>query len=88
MDFTKNENVIAIPPGVTILEQLQCRGMSQKEFSILMDISEEHTRDLISGKIELTPYIALKLESVLGIPAKFWNNMESYYKEQLERCKE
>ena len=31
--FAYNQNVIAIPPGETIREQLKSRGMSQKEFA-------------------------------------------------------
>ena len=85
--FAYNQNVIAIPPGETIREQLKSRGMSQKEFAERMGISEKHISNLINGKVELTSEMALKLESVLGVPAAFWNNLESRYREQLARIK-
>jgi len=80
-----SKNTIAIPPGATIREQLENRGMSQKEFALRMGMSEKHISRLINGKVELTPDVALRLESVLGLPASFWNHMESMYREQLSR---
>lgn len=81
------KNIIAIPPGETIREQLENRGMTQKEFSKRMDMSEKHISHLINGKVELTHEVALRLEAVLGLPAKFWNNLESQYREKEARVK-
>lgn len=81
-------NFIAVPPGVTIKEQLSDRQLTQKEFALRMDLSEKHISHLINGDVELTPQVALRLESVLGIPASFWNNLEAKYKEQKARVKE
>lgn len=80
-----SKNTVAVPPGATIREQLENRGMSQKEFSLRMGMSEKHISRLINGKVELTPDVALRLESVLGLNAKFWNSRESTYREQLSR---
>jgi HTH-type transcriptional regulator/antitoxin HigA len=60
--------------------------MSQKEFAQRMDMTEKHISRLINGKVELTHETALRLESVLGIPATFWNNMEALYREQEARA--
>ena len=83
-----SKNIIAIPPGATVREQLENRSMSQKEFAQRMGMSEKHISHLINGKVELTHEVALRLESVLGIPAKFWNNMEALYREQEARVLE
>ncbi len=83
-----SRNTIAIPPGYTIREQLDNREMSQKEFAIRMGMSEKHISRLINGKVELTPDVALKLESVLGIPANFWMNLESLYREDCARVEQ
>ena len=83
----ESKNFIAISPGMTIREQLEDRGMSHKEFAGRMDLSEKHVSNLINGKVELTCNIALRLESVLGIPAQFWLNKENLYREQLARVK-
>lgn len=78
---------IATPPGATIREQLNDRGMSQKEFATRMSMSEKHISKLINGEVLLTPDTSQKLEMVLGIPAKFWNNLESIYRDKLTKIK-
>ena len=83
-----SKNTIAIPPGETIREQLADRGMLQKEFAVRMDMSEKHISNLINGEVRLAPDVALRLESVLGIPASFWNNLEANYREKLARVKD
>lgn len=66
-----SKNAVAIPPGATIREQLENRGMKQKEFALRMGLSEKHISRLINGQVELTQDVALRLESVLGVPASF-----------------
>ena len=83
----RSRTVIATPPGTTIKEQLEDRGMSQKEFAARMEMSEKHISRLINGDVQLTPDMAMRLEFVLGLPASFWNNLESIYREKLIRVK-
>jgi len=83
-----SKTTAAIPPGVTIHEQLGYRKMSQKEFAIRMDLSEKHISRLINGKVELTFDVAQRLEDVLGAPASFWNGLEMNYREQLIKVKQ
>ena len=85
--FENSETYIAIPPGETIKEQLEDRDMSQKEFARRMGLSEKHVSRLLNGKVGLTHDTALKLESVLGIKAEFWNNLENRYREKLALVK-
>lgn len=81
--MVRSRSYIATPPGATIKEQLNDRGMSQKEFAARMDMSEKHISKLINGDVQLTPDVAVRLEVVLGVPAKFWNNLEAIYREKL-----
>lgn len=81
--MTKSKTFIATAPGATIREQLSNRGMSQKEFAARMDMTEKHISRLINGEVILTPDVANRLEMVLGIPARFWNNLEAIYREKL-----
>ena len=81
--MVRSRSVITTPPGATIKEQLKDRGMSQKEFAARMDMSEKHISKLINGEVQLTPEVAVRLEMVLGVPAKFWNNLEAIYREKL-----
>ena len=83
----RSQSYIAVPPGATIKEQLEDREMSQKEFAARMDMSEKHISRLINGDVQLTQETALRLEMVLGVPAKFWNNLESEYREKIIKAK-
>lgn len=83
-----SKTYIATPPGATIKEQLEDRGMTQKEFATRLEVSEKHISKLINGEVILTPGMAIKLEMVLGIPAKFWNNLEAIYREKLLKAQQ
>lgn len=78
-----SKTYIATAPGTTIKEQLTYRGMSQKEFAFRMDMTEKHISRLINGEVNLTSETAYRLELVLGIPSKFWMNLEAIYREKL-----
>lgn len=84
--MVRSRSYIATPPGATIREQLNDRGMSQKEFAARMDMSEKHISKLINGDVQLTPETAVRLEMVLGVPAKFWNNLEAVYREKIVKA--
>ena len=84
--MVKSRSYIATPPGATIREQLDSRGMSQKEFSIRMSMSEKHISKLINGDVQLTKDVAFRLEMVLGLPAQFWNDLERIYREKLVKA--
>ena len=83
----RSETFIAVPPGATIKEQLQMRNMSQKEFAERMDMTTKHISQLINGEVRLSPDVAVRLEMVLGVPAKFWNNLEAIYQDTLIKAK-
>ena len=84
--MVRSHNYIVTPPRATIKEQLIDRGMSQKEFAARMGISEKHISKLINGDVQLTPETAIRLEMVLGIPARFWNNLEAIYREKVAKA--
>ena len=83
----ESKSFIATPPGATIREQLDDRGITQKEFASRMGMSEKHISRLINGEVHLTPDMAEKLELVLGVPAGFWNKLEAIYQEKLAKAK-
>ncbi|MBI4774408.1 MAG: ImmA/IrrE family metallo-endopeptidase [Deltaproteobacteria bacterium] len=76
------------PPGETLLETIEALGMSQAELADRTGRSKKTINHIIKGKAPVTPVIALELESVLGVPASFWNNFECNYREFLARRKE
>ena len=79
----KSKTFIASPPGATVKEQLENRGLSQKEFARRMNMSEKHISKFLNGEVLLTSDMAFRLEMVLGLPAIFWEKLESIYRNKL-----
>ena len=83
--MNKSKTYIAVPPGYTIKEQLEDRGLTQKEFALRMEMSEKHISKLVNGEVLLTTDMAIRLEMVLGLSAQFWLNLENIYREKLAK---
>lgn len=73
------------PPGETLSDILEERGITQKELSIKLGRSDKNLSQIVNGKAPITPDLAMDLETVLGTPAHFWNNREARYREWLTR---
>ena len=85
--FDKLEEYV-IAPGETILELLEVNCMTQLDLANKTGINKKTINEIINGKAPITTSTALKLEYVFNIPASFWNNLESSYRESLERKKD
>ena len=71
----------AIPPGETIRELLETKGVTQADLAALSGLTEKTISQIINGTAPLSNETAEKLEMVLGVPARFWNTRESHYRE-------
>lgn len=78
---------LPIPPGEQIREILEERGISQVDFALRLGKSEKYVSQLVNGKATLSYDTAIELERVLGVPASFWNNCESIYRDALARMR-
>ncbi|WP_150001828.1 ImmA/IrrE family metallo-endopeptidase [Iodidimonas gelatinilytica] len=70
------------PPGDTILDILDERGMSIEAFSLLIDETPSFSQSLISGKARITARIALKLSEQLGSTKDFWLTREDQFRNE------
>ena len=71
---------VAIPPGEYLAEEIQVRGISQKELAKRMGRPLNAINEIINGKKMITAETALQLEEVIPeIPARFWLNLEIDY---------
>ena len=71
---------IAIHPGEYLAEEIEARGMSQRELAKRMGRPANTINEIINGKKSITAETALQLEEVIPqIPARFWLNMETDY---------
>lgn len=78
----------AVPPGETLEEELDARGMSQAELAERTGMARKTLNEIIKGKAPITPETALKFERVFALPARFWLNLERHYQETLARLAE
>jgi len=76
------------PPGYTLREVLEDNNITQTELAKRMGRPLKTINEIIMGRAELTPETSLQLETVLDIPAYFWNNLESAYREAMARERE
>jgi HTH-type transcriptional regulator/antitoxin HigA len=75
----------AIPPGEYLAEEIDARGISQKELAKRMGRPVNAINEIINGKKSITAETALQLEGVMPeIPARFWLNLETDF--QLTRA--
>lgn len=76
---------VAIPPGVTLKENIEYLGINQDEFAARIGITPKHLSQIITGVSPITYDTALKLEKIFGMKAEFWMNLESAY--QLDKAR-
>lgn len=76
-----------IPPGEILEEELEARGMTQKELAHHMGRPVQTINEIVRGKRALTAETALDLERVLGIEAGLWVRLEGEYRLALVRRK-
>jgi addiction module HigA family antidote len=79
---------IAIPPGVTLIEILKEKNMTQTELANRTGRPIKTISEIVNGKAEITPETAIQFEKVLGLPASFWLNLQMNFNETLARIKE
>jgi HTH-type transcriptional regulator/antitoxin HigA len=78
----------AIPPGDTLRETLDALDMNQVQFAQRSGLSTKHVNQLLQGGSAITPETSLLIERVTGVPARFWNALESDYRDTLSRLDE
>ena len=79
---------LPIPPGDVLEEELEVRGMTQKELAARLGRPPQAVNEIIKGKKAITPDTAIGLEKVLGIEAQFWTGLEADYRMVLARNRE
>ena len=71
---------VAIPPGEYLVEEIEARGISQKELARRMGRPANAINEIVNGNKAITAETALQQEEAMPeIPARFWLNLESGY---------
>ena len=78
----------AVSPGEVLGVELELRGMTQQELARRTGITPKHIISILKAKSAITPETAIKFERALGMPVKYWLNLEAHYQEILARLAE
>ncbi|MDH6304665.1 addiction module HigA family antidote [Parabacteroides sp. PF5-5] len=72
-------------PGEILKEEIEYRGISQKELARQIGVSYTMFNEILNAKRPVTASIALMFEASLGIEAEMLVNMQARYNMQLAR---
>ena len=70
---------MAVHPGMMIKPELKERGISQKDFAMMIGVQASHLSEVLNGKRALTTDLAVKIESAIGLPAKVLLSAQTQY---------
>ena len=79
---------LPIPPGEILEEELEARGMTQRELAARLGRPAQAINEIIKAKKSINPETAIGLGRVLGIEPHFWMNLEASYRMTLARKQE
>lgn len=75
----------AVAPGEYLEEWIEDQGLSQQQVADLLGSSRKQVNEIVNGRAPVTSDTAMRLERVVGIPAKTWLKYEALYRADLAR---
>ena len=75
----------AIHPGEMIKDEIEYRGISQKQLAAEIGIPASVLNEVLNGKRAVMTEYALLLEAALGIEADLWLRLQSEYNKQIAK---
>ena len=74
-----------VHPGTLLKEEIEYRGITQKQLAQQMGVSYSVLNEILNGKRPISIEYALYLEAVLGIDAQLWIQMQAYYNKKKKK---
>ncbi len=71
-----------IHPGEMLKDEIEARGITQKDLAKRMGVSYTVFNEILNGKRPITTEYALLLEAALGIDAGIWLRLQADYNMQ------
>lgn len=75
----------AVAPGEYLEEWIDDQGLSQQGVAERLGSSRKQVNEIVNGRAPITNDTAMRLERVVGIPAKTWLKYEALYRADLGR---
>lgn len=79
IDISELTPPVATHPGEILEDELQARGLKQKEFAIQIGMQKSQLNEIINGKRSVNAEVATLLEASLNISAGYWLNAQNNY---------
>lgn len=79
---------ITVHPGDVLRDELEMRGIKQKDFATTIGMPASVLNDIVQGKRSVTPDIAILLEAALGKNASSWLTLQAERDLEVARQKE
>src|SRR4051794_5687800 len=77
----------AVHPGSMLDEWLEENGVSQVQMATRLGRSTKNINQVVNGVADVSAELALSLETVTGVPARLWINMQANYDEAVARIR-
>ena len=74
------ESDIAIHPGGLLAEEIEVRGMTQRELAMRMGRPPQLVSEIVRGRRGISAETALQLETALGTAAHVWVGLDADYR--------
>ena len=75
-----------VHPGLVLKEEIEYRGISQKQLARQMSVSYTILNEILNGKRPISTDYSLYLEAALGIDAQLWIQMQADYNLQVAKA--
>lgn len=79
------QSFIPIHPGALIKDEIEARGISQKQLSVIMGVPYTMLNEILNGKRSISTDMALLFEAALDINAEMLVNMQTSYSLRVAR---
>ena len=80
-----HEPEFVVTPGEILQETIDALGLTQVALAARLGLARKTVNRIIRGEEPISHDTALRLERVTNTPARFWNNLESCYREKIAR---
>ena len=68
--------VKAFHPGLFLQEEIEERKLLKKDVAQQLGILPTNLSEIMNGKRNISPKLAVKLEKALGVSAEYWLNLQ------------
>ena len=70
----------SVHPGRHLAAELEDRGVSVAELAAALSVNAGRIADLVAGRSDLSPDLALRLGRWMGVDPEYWMRLDSHHR--------